>query len=489
MARLTPRSRSVICVVLLTSAALIYVCVRAAHVGIGSRVFSIAIAAIVLVVAGYLVWHLEPAYTLSLAIFLSPIAGNWQQLGIPGALAPDRLLLAAGIVQVLVRAPAVRDCPRLRIRAAHVLQGLAVIYVVGSAFSAGTLSSRSDVFKIIDAFGILPFLTFLVAPVAFRTPRQRGVLLVSLVALGGYLSLTVLFESAHVDALVFPKYILNPNYGIHVGRGRGPFVDAVANGFGLFVCCVASVVALGIWTRRGPRLLAASVAILCVVGVLLSVERSVWIGAVLAAVVTMLTTRGLARYFAPSALVAALAIAAALFMIPGLAARVDQRYNQVGTIWDRENLAVAAVNMIKARPLTGFGWGKFQADSQEFFRQSQNFPLTATNAGVHNFALLYAAELGLPGLTLWVFALLTGVGGALLSRGPPGLVPWRAGLLAIFIAFVIVSNSVPPTLFPNLSLWLWAGVAYGEAVLPEWEEDVRSRTGQSPELTREDSHA
>jgi O-antigen ligase len=418
----------------------------------------IAFAIATVVFAGCLVWQLDPAYTLSLAIVLSPIAGNWQQLGIPGALAPDRLLLTAGILQVLFRAPAVRDRPPLRLRAAHVFQALAVLYAVGSAVAAGALSSRAQVFRIVDAFGVLPFLTFLVAPIAFRTERQRAVLLVALVGLGCYLSLTVVFEVARINALVFPKYILNLKYGIHIHRGRGPFVDAVANGFGLFVCAVACVVALTKWSRRGPRALAAMTAVLCVVGILLSVERSVWIGAVAASVVAVLCAPRLVRYFVPAAAVAAGAVAAALLLIPGLPAQVRQRYNAVGTIWDRKNLAVAALNMIEAKPLTGFGWGRFQAESQDYFRQSQSYPLTATAAGVHNFALLYAVELGIPGMTLWVTALLTGIGAALLARGPPEIAPWRTGLIALFVIFVVVANAVPPTLFANLSLWLWAGV-------------------------------
>jgi putative inorganic carbon (hco3(-)) transporter len=416
---------------------------------------------VTLTCVAYSVWRVDPAYTLSLAIVLSPLAGNWQQLGIPGVLAPDRLLLTAGIAQVLLRAPAIRDRPPVRLVPAHALLALAIIYAVCSAFFAHTLSSRHSLLEIIDSFGILPFLTFLAAPLAFRTKRQRAVLLVALVALGGYLGLTVLFETVHLDALVFPKYILNPNYGIHVGRGRGPFVDAVANGFGLFVCAVACGVAIATWSRLRARLIAALVGVLCIVGVLLSVERSVCIGALVGSMVAMLATRQLRRYLLPAAAVAVIAIAAAVVLIPGLSQRISTRYNQVGTVWDRENLIVAAVNMIKARPLTGFGWGRFQDFSEDYFRQSQNIPLTATSIDIHNFVLLYAVELGLPGVTLWAFGLLAGVGTALLTRGPPDHARWRVGLLAIALMFVVVSDSTPPTLFPNLSLWLWAGVVFG----------------------------
>ncbi len=408
----------------------------------------------------YLLWRVDPAYTFSVAIFLSPIAGNWQELGFPTGLDPDRIMLTFAIIQVLFRAPAVRDRPRFKLTPAHVLLGLAVFYALSSAFFAKTLFVKVPLFKIIDSFGILPFLTFLTAPLAFRTPRHRAILLLTLVVLGAYLGLTVWFETVHLNALIYPRYILNPHYGIHFGRGRGPFVEAVANGFALFVCATACGVAIATWSRRWARLLAALVGLLCLVGSFLSLERSVWIGVGAACIITMLAIRRLRPYFVPVAAVLGIGVVAALTMIPGLSASVSERANLVGTIYDRENLTVAAINMIKARPLTGFGWQRFQDDSLLYFRQNQNFPLTATKVDVHNFFLSYAVELGLPGLALWAFGLLMGVGSALLTRGPPDLGPWRVALLGTLISFAVVSNSVPPSLFPNLSLWLLAGVAF-----------------------------
>ena len=100
----------------------------------------------------------------------------------------------------------------------------------------------------------MPFLLFLTAPLAFRTQRQRQVLLVTFVTLGAYLGLTVVFETVKLDALVFPKYILDPHYGIHAGRGRGPFVEAVTNGLALFTCSVVCAIAVAQWhDRRGAH--------------------------------------------------------------------------------------------------------------------------------------------------------------------------------------------------------------------------------------------
>ena len=52
----------------------------------------------------------------------------------------------------------------------------------------------------------------------YTTERKRQMLLTALVVLGAYLGLTALFEMAGPHALVWPKYIMDPNYGIHFGR-------------------------------------------------------------------------------------------------------------------------------------------------------------------------------------------------------------------------------------------------------------------------------
>ena len=439
--------------------------------------FAVLVAAIALAAV---VWLVDPAYTLCAAIFLTPLAGNWQQLGVPGAASPDRLLFAGAILAVLLRAPPVADRPRLRLTGAHWVLTFAALYAVGSAFFAGTLFENDPALKIVDAFGILPFLVFLVAPVVFRTEHQRNVLLGTLVALGAYLGLTVLFEMLRLDALVFPKYILDDTYGIHVTRGRGPFVDAVANGLALYLCAIACGIALASWRSQSMRAIAVGIGLLCLVGAFLCLERSVWIGAVLGTAVAMLATRGLRRYLPALVVSVVVAVVAALALIPGLSESVSQRANEQGTIWDRQNLGRAAVNMVEAKPLFGFGWSRFASDSADYFQQSPDYPLTATGAGVHNTPLTYAVDLGLIGMTLWIAGVLCGVGGALASRGPPELRPWRVGLLALATAYLVVLNAVPPTAWPNRSLWLLAGVvASGQYLI--WES---SRPDDHPTQAR-----
>jgi O-antigen ligase len=420
----------------------------------------VSMGVVAVLAVAYLVWHAEPRYTFTLAVVLSPFAGNWQQLGISGELAPERLLLLAGVLTVLLRGPGIRDRPTLRLQGVHWLLALTALYAVSSAAFSGTLLQKAPGIELVETFGIFPFLVFTLAPVVFPTARERATLLKGLVGLGTYLSLTTLFEIAGPKSLVFPSYISNPNYGIHFGYGRGPFVEAVSNGFGLYVCALACFVAVRVWQRRSARAFAAAVGVLCLGGTLLTFERSVWISTVAASLVLILTARSTRRLVAPALLAAAVLIAAAFLLIPGLSSKVSTRANNRQTVWDRQNLDHTALNMIKARPLFGFGWSRYLADNGPYIQQSPDIPLTAETKNVHSIVLTYAVELGLVGLALWIISLLMGVGGALLTRGPPDLEPWRATLLALAVFFVIQENFVPPAVFQNLCIWLWAGVVW-----------------------------
>jgi putative inorganic carbon (HCO3(-)) transporter len=411
--------------------------------------------------AAYLVWNTEPRYTFTLALLATPFASNWQQLGIPGQLAPERLLLIAGVIVVLLRAPGIRDRPALRFEWVHWLMLALIVYVSLSALASHTLFEKAPGIQLLETFGILPFLTFTVAPVVFPTARERMTLLKGLVAMGTYLSLTTLFEIAGPKSLVFPSYILNPNYGIHYGRGRGPFVEAVTNGFALYVCAIACLIAIKLWRRQGWRIFAGVVAALCGVGLLLTLERSVWIGAAAGTLTVLLVARPLRGRLIPILLLGALCATTAVVLIPGLSGKINERAGDKETLWDRENMYAIAERMIEARPLLGVGWNQYLASNAPYLRESSSYPLTATNLDIHNALLAYGVELGLVGLAMWIFVVLMGVGGALLTRGPPTLEPWRAGLLALFILFVVVQNAVPPSqVFDSLALWLWAGVVW-----------------------------
>jgi len=418
-------------------------------------------AALVGLPLAYLAFRTDPAYLFAGAIVLSPFSGNWEGIGIPGVLAADRLLLVVAILAVLARAVTKRDDPPFRLAPAHWILALAAVYALLSAAIVGTLFERAAFFRLLEAYGFLPFLAFAVAPLAFRTARQRMVLLASLVALGAYLGLTALFEAINLNALVFPRYILDEDFGIHQGRSRGPFVQAATNGLALYACALASGMATVLWTDARARVLAAGIAVLCLVGCFLTLQRSSWLGAILATVALLAVARGTRRVLIPAIGFAAACLALSLVAVPGLAEQARERGDAQRSVWDRLNSNRAALNMVEASPLVGFGWGEYDTRNVDYYEQSPDYPLTGARVNlVHNVVLGYAAELGLVGTMLWALALALAVGGALITRGPPDLAVWRLGLLGVAVFFAIVQLVTPPKAFPTLLLMLWAGVVW-----------------------------
>jgi putative inorganic carbon (hco3(-)) transporter len=400
-------------------------------------------------------WHADPAWTLSIGAAATIFSGNWASIGFP--IGPDRLLLLLGVAAVALRAPGVGPRLPLRMRGVHVLLALASAYALVSAVWAENTDTAS-MYALLDRFGVVPFLVFLVAPFAFRTARQRAILLGTLVAVGLYLSVTAIAETVGLTALIVPGYITDPNVGIHFGRARGPFVEASANGLAMVMGGAAAAVALTIWQGRA-RLVAWSTLALCGAGVMLTLTRSAWIAAVLGGVLAMLSARELRRFVLPTLAIGATAVALALTTIPSLSSNVESRAADQSPLWDRQNLATAALGMVDERPLAGFGWASFVEVSPDYFRQADTYPQQGEGLVVHNVFLLYAAQLGLIGVLLWAAAFGMAVLGPIFARGDPRLRPWRIGLIAVATAWAVVAMFAPLSqAFPNLMVLMWAGV-------------------------------
>jgi putative inorganic carbon (hco3(-)) transporter len=400
-------------------------------------------------------WHADPAWTLSLGAAATMFSGNWALLGFP--IGPDRLVLVFGVIAVALRAPGLGRRAPLRLQFVHVLLVLAALYAILSAVWAGTTDTAS-VYALLDRFGIVPFLVFLVAPFAFRTARQRAILIGTLVAVGLYLSLTAIAESVGLTAFVFPGYITDPNVGIHFGRSRGPFVEASANGLAIVMCGAAAAVALTCWRGRW-RLVAWATLALCALGILLTLTRSAWIAAILGAALAMLAARRLRRYLLPALAGLVVVLAVALATVPALSSNIQSRAADESPVWDRRNMVTAAVGMIDERPLVGFGWATFAAESPDYFRQADTYPQQGEGLVVHNVYLLYAAQLGLLGVFLWAAAFGLAVLGPILARGDPQLYAWRIGLVAVGTSWAVVAMFAPLSqAFPNLMVLMWAGI-------------------------------
>lgn len=410
----------------------------------------------------YLSLRVEPAWPLSLGIAASIFSGHWDLLGFP--IGPDRLLIGTGLVGAVLAARREAEAsdgrPAFKLEPVHWLLLVALLWAVASAWWAGTLTTSVGFFALLDRFGLVPFLVFLVAPLAFRTGRQRAILLGTLVATGAYLGLTALFEALELHAIVFPAYILDDAVGIHAERVRGPFAQAVAMGLGLFICGAAGLIGAG--GRRRPLELQAAclgVAILCALNLVFTLTRAIWLGALAATFVVALATPRLWRFVPAAGFCAAVLVVGALAFVPGLGDSAQERSRDRSPVWVRENTNTAALAIVAERPLFGIGWERFSDRSPPWFRQDEHIPMTGAGEGVHNVLLANASELGLPDAFLWLAGTGLAIGGALVRRVTPALAPWKALLLGVTVMMAVAGSVGPLNYpFPLLVLWTLAGL-------------------------------
>jgi len=431
----------------------------------GHWLFLIAIALLALLLVTAALWELPPAAMMCAGIVLTIFSGSWGSMGFPGfPFVPDRLLVAAALLALVLRAPGARQLPRVCIKGVHLLLALTVLYATASAAAAGTLGESAAVFDLLDQLGAIPFLMLLVAPVIFYGRHERGMLLNTLVGLGAYLGITAVFETVGPHSLVFPSYIATSDATGQFLQAGGPFREPVTEGFACFACGVAAAIAFGQWRGLKRRYFAAAVVVLSALGTFLTLERGVWIAAVAGVAAAGLAAPELRRWLALASVACALLIAGALLASSTLTGQTSARSADQTSVWDRENQTATGLRMVAARPLFGFGWDRYKAESIGYFRQARNYPMTGFSnrelpLPLHDTYLSNAVELGLVGALLWLVSLLWGVGGAIFGRGSPELRPWRLGLLAVGAFFLVVAFFDPlQQNFSELLLWVWAGV-------------------------------
>ncbi len=295
-------------------------------------------------------------------------------------------------------------------RPIHWLMLLLVLYAVASAAWSDTITSHAPLFALVDRLGLVPFLLFLIAPVAFRTEAQRRILPIGLVILGAYLGLMSLFEAvSSLHGLVVPSYILNPALGIHAGRSRGPFLEAGANGLAMFDCLIAGAITLPHWRGRpGIRALVIGVMIMCAAGIVFTLTRQVWVGAGVGAAVAMLCDRRLRVWLPFTAIGAAIVVVAALAFVPGLRASVNARANtkaRCGTGSAPMARRSGCSRLVRRSDSAG---ATSVLTASPYYRLAATYPLLSISVA-HNMPLSNAAELGLIGVGLWFVIMLLGI--------------------------------------------------------------------------------
>ena len=262
---------------------------------------------------------------------------------------------------------------------------------------AGLLLSpyHAEEWSIFVAKWVVPFVLFHVAQLVFNDVRSLRRLETYLLIVLGYLVLTAIFSLLDIRSLIFPRYILDENIGIHFDRARGPFLQAVANGVAIVLL---SFVALDSYRRgRLHGLLALGFVMAIPLAVLATKTRAVWLSFA-AAVLVLCSSQRRVRRACIFLLAFATLVGGSLAFLgrPSVTDRLEER----SPVEFRLLLYQTGWDMLREKPFFGWPAADIQPELQK--RMDGTHP---QNLAFHNNYLEVAVNQGLIGLTLylWLF--------------------------------------------------------------------------------------
>jgi O-antigen ligase len=233
-----------------------------------------------------------------------------------------------------------------------------------------------------------------------------------MMAMGVYLGVTAVLEIAKMSSLVFPKSINDPTLGIHFGRARGPMLQSVRLGVCLLVCLIIGIVytiCLNPWKRSRWAVAAIVVPVLSV-AIGLTYTRSIWMG--LIAVVGILIVLCLKGQLRRGLVIggALAGIFGGLILGPNLVA-FKREYSAAETresTYMRAAFAYVSFEMIKDRPVAGFGFNQFNIANRTYLSdRSTNIRVESIRGYVHhNSFLSLLVDLGIIGFSLFSFMMI-----------------------------------------------------------------------------------
>lgn len=365
-------------------------------------------------------------------VALAPMEGYLFQVhGQLAKVAPALLALAWIVVRVRER-----QAPR-----PHPLHAVLTLFAVVLLASAAVRSGGP--FTMDYTVRWLPFLllTVIIADIASREVPVR-----------------LLLGAAAGGATVAAVAALYAMFAQGQPRASGPLEDP--NDLAYFlVVAVPMLLAVLPSIRRsgnGVRILAALVAATLVAGAVATLSRGGML-ALTAAVGWLLLRRALSPRVLAGALavVALLGLTAASLAGPALAKALGEKSFIAGSNVDARELRwQAAARMLSENPVLGVGPGGFRS---EYVAASHNAEIGEQTPVAHNMYLEVAAELGFPGLVLFlgliVLAAVATERAMRASSDRRPMVAVQAALIAVLVASAFLSQQY------YLPLWLLIGLA------------------------------
>ena len=276
---------------------------------------------------------------------------------------------------------------------------LASMYIHGRFVSTQPDSDTTEklsFYAVLAGFAI-PFMCYFILRRALFTEAQVESFLIGVGAITLYLGITAIGEASSQSWLVFPKYILDSEVGIHAasGRVRGPFVQASWNGLAM-VMGLPVLFLLFSYLRDAKRWLwmlgIASVAL----SLPFVMQRAVWLGAAATLSLTAVTWSKRGAMLLGGLL---FAVTLGALMLPeSVAKALASKMEAIDPIEYRVALLEHTWAMINQHTLIGVGFNNFEAIVSDNVVDSSFVS--------HNMLLTLFAELGLIGFLPYLLILM-----------------------------------------------------------------------------------
>lgn len=324
------------------------------------------------------------------------------------------LVVAALFALLVLRTPALLR----RLGRVEAMVAVYLLWVLGSWLTTLDYKDAVDVKRdgnlLLNCF-LMPYLAFLIARHGGWT-RDRVMMsaLVAAGAIGAYLVITGAIQSLFDWRFI----VAQAHQEVHRSRARGPFENAILYGVTLALLLPLTVTLREYQARRSVRVGLIVLCIGIIEAVVLSRVRVVWVALPLG--LFWLAARSLRLRRA--AIVAGLAVLAAVGLgmagvdatrlaRPSGAARqhgasVGERALESGPIYNRVAVYATALNMIRHRPLLGWGFGAhtFTEWRDDYYASccGVSWQWAVVCAVPHNEALNLLLLLGLVGLLIYL---------------------------------------------------------------------------------------
>lgn len=260
----------------------------------------------------------------------------------------------------------------------------------------------------------VPLIVYTIARFSRFTRADFRWMLNALIGLGLYLSVMAMFETLGWHQFVFPRSIVDPTQWEFFGRGRGPLMNPIGNGFVISLGIAALTTRFLDVSRRGKLICLCCGAIL-MAGCYATLTRSCWIGAVGPLMIAgwVFGSRAIRALALIACVLAAMALVTdtgQLLVREVVAFKRDQALSAedaAKSVSLRPLLAVVAWEMFCDQPLLGHGFGQYFQNSQPYFSsRSYGLPLEqARGYEHHNTFLALLVDTGLIGLGLFLLAI------------------------------------------------------------------------------------